>query len=79
MENVYEFGTWEAFVFDPTTEQIEMAKEKIVNWLCDEIRRVSKEYPNEFFIVKDTRHFPLDTSVLTIGAKLIAPTLSIKE
>lgn len=72
----YCFGTFEAFCFKATTEQLEMAKEKIVNFLCDEIRRLSKEYPEEFFIIKDTSDFPIDNSVLTIGAKLIAPTIS---
>ena len=74
----YCFGTFEAFGFKPTAEQLEMSKEKIVNYLCDEIRRLSKEYPEEFFITKETSHFPIDTSVLTIGAKLIAPTISNK-
>lgn len=75
----YCFGNYQAFNIQPTTEQIELAKEKIVNDLCDEVRRLSKEHPEQFFIIKDTSNFPIDNSVLTIGAKLIAPTISIQD
>ena len=73
-----EFGIFQAFAYKPPAELLEAAKEKMVEQLCDEIRRLSKEYPEEFFITKDTSDFPFDNSVLTIGAKVIAPTISQK-
>lgn len=77
MEDYY-FGTYQAFAFEPTTEQLETAKGVIVEELCNEIRRLSQEHPEEFFITKDTRNSPIDNSVLTIGAKLIVPNMKIK-
>lgn len=73
------FGNYVAFDKVPTKEEIDEAREKIVERLCDEIRCLSKEYPEEFFIVKDVSQFPIDKIVMTIGAKLDAPTIQNKE
>lgn len=72
-------GDFCALPFIPTEQEIEKAKDAIVKSLCNAIVRLSKEYPEEFFITKDVSEFPVDNSVLTIGAKLILPTISNKE
>ena len=72
-------GDFCGFPFIPPEEEIEKAKDAIVKSLCNEIVRLSKEYPEEFFITKDMSEFPVDNYVLTIGAKLILPTISNKE
>lgn len=81
MSEGYVFGNYEATDRIPSTEEIEKAKERVVEKLCEEIRKLSKEYPEEFFIIHDAADFPfpIGNTVMTIGAKLIAPTIKNKE
>jgi hypothetical protein len=58
---------------------MEKAKEKILEDICNELRRISKKYPEEFFIIKDTRDFPIDNTAMTIGAKVLIPSATNKE
>lgn len=72
----YCFGVYRLFTSEDTKEKIETAKAEMVEELCDEIRRLSKEYPEEFFITKNIRKSPIDEFDLSIGAKLIIPTIT---
>lgn len=72
------FGICFAFPSEPSPEELELAKEYLVGELCNTVRKLAKEYPEEFFIIKDTRDFPIHNSVKTIAAKLDAPTISEK-
>ena len=79
MQKGYIFGHYLGFENTPTEEEMEAAKETVVEVLCDAIRRLSRTYPEEFFIIKDTSNFPVGSMVCTVGAKLIAPTIEEKE
>ena len=79
MQKGYIFGHYLGFENTPTKEEMEVAKEAVVEALCGEIRRLSNTYPEEFFIIEDTSNFPVGSMVCTVGAKLIAPTIEEKE
>ena len=57
-------------------EEIALMKEKVVEEVCNEIRRIAKER-EDFFIIKTGARFPgLDDSIhTTVAAKFVLPTV----
>lgn len=66
MNKGYMFGDYVALSSETETE-IEAVRKTIVDDLCDEIRRIARKYPEDFFIEKDIE------GLHTIGAKLVVP------
>ena len=59
-------------------EEIEMAKEQILDKICESIRYIAKRKPNEFFIIKTPSSMAHENSwgnVTSVGAKFILPTV----
>lgn len=57
---------------EASAEEIEEAKEIILDYLCDCIRNVAKRKPDEFFIIKNPDEM---SGKKTVGAKFILPTV----
>lgn len=69
MNKGYIFGDYVAM--DSETEiETKMVRKTVVDDLCDEIRRIARDYPEDFFLEKDI------DGIHTIGAKLIVPYMS---
>ena len=75
MSKGYMFGEFIAFLDEPTTKDITKARKTLVKKMCRVIKKLAKDYPEEFFIEKDCRQFPGGT-VYTVGAKLSVPYMS---
>ena len=71
-------GSYRGFYCEPSKEELEESKKILVEELCEDIRRIAKEYPEEFFIINDTRDFPIGITGKTIGVKIDVPTVSHK-
>jgi hypothetical protein len=72
------FGNYVGFDREPSKEEIKRARETVVERLCDEVRRLSEECSDEFFIEKTGSVEGIDL-VYTVGAKLDAITILSKE
>ena len=72
MSKCYMFGQCIFFLDFPT----EKARKKLVKSMCGEIKRLAKEYPENFFIQKDCRGFIMDPVVYSVGTKLSVPHMS---
>ena len=69
MKDGYIFGTFVG-LHKEGSEEIKLAREKVVDGLCCAIRRIARDYPEDFFIEKDI------DGLHTIGAKLIVAYMS---
>ena len=67
MNKGYMFGDYVALHNEHSKEEIKEAREKVVEDLCNAIRRIADECPEDFFIEKDIE------GLHTIGAKLVVP------
>lgn len=75
----YMFGEYESFCVMPSKEDIYAARRRIVQNLCNEVKRLARECPEEFFVEKEVTGLSFMTpAVYTVGAKLIAPTVRNK-
>lgn len=75
MEKGYMFGEYVSICGEATIKVIKKARKTLVKNMCREIKRLAKDYPEEFFIEKDCRQFPVGVAVYTVGAKLVVPNM----
>ncbi|MBQ3021931.1 MAG: hypothetical protein IJD91_01210 [Clostridia bacterium] len=75
----YTFSSQVAFVYEPTIEKIEKAKQTVVEDLCNEIRNLANEYPEYFFVINKPIKVLFNKIAYTVGAKLIAPTIDERK
>ena len=72
-------GSFEPFYRKPSHEEMEKAKEKVLNDICDGIRTLANENPEEFFIIKEIKDFPVTNAIMSVGAKVFVPSATNKE
>ena len=69
------FGCYVELDEPPIEEELRVSKQIVVELLCDEIKRLAKEEPDQFFMLY--RNCP--EGKMTLGAKLVAPTVKIDK
>lgn len=62
---------------EATDEALNAAKDELLNNICEEIRKIAAQKPDEFFIIKKQMPVgPLGEECDTVACKLILPTVS---
>lgn len=72
-----QIGCYYEALDEPTEEVLAVLKEKAVNKICREIRKIAKEN-DDFFIVKTGENFALGKLTTTVGVKVELPTVKEK-
>ncbi len=58
-------------------KEINRYKEQLADEFIDEIRNVIKNHWDEFFIVKDSKFFPIEEKRISIAVKILFPTIKM--
>ena len=61
------FGDYVELNKNHTEEELMSAREKVIEMVCNEIRRLARETPERVFIEKDSR---LKTDIKTVACKV---------